>query len=697
MYNNNFKIKKLLNLSILIITLIYSFSNHFDFFAINIIFSEKNKHFEKLSESKNLSSDKWIVLTAFNSPSSFMIQLEKIVKDYKIVVIGNNETNDIEWNIFKSSKSLFYLSIHEQKYLNYNILKYLKQVSYYRKSIGYLYAIQHGAKEIFEIDEDIEFNDISNLKNYFNNTFVSYVSRNDSLMVNPYSHFGDGNIWPRGFRIDNIGKQVEKNFYFANSSNIHLKPLIFQGLINYYPDVDSIFYLTKEKHNNQYSFNISKNNPLIYFPNNYIPLNSKNTRYLYKIFPLLMFPISLSENVADIWRGYIIQYFTWRMGGTIMYYNCGSFRKSKPKIFYDLIKEKKNYFELNDFLDFLVSYTKNDINDNILELLNNFLDILVDKGMIEMQDRYIYKAFLKDLKNIGYDFTHFRNEGISNNHSNYLKTNSSFQIYIPTNLFIMKNNNLKLINHFSPKKVYKDILLIINYNKEGFFDLNEYLLKLYNKYFPNIIFISPNFTSEDNTISCIESYIGYYSYKCFKKVYIKYPNYKGYLFINDDLFLKVWELGDFDFSIPWLNPFYPISKNLYHYPRCYKLYNLLEYNFEWKNNLIAVNGYLDIFYGKADFYYLPNYYALKICNLFEKMFQFKLFLECAIPVSMGILLSPKYQIIKITILGGKEREKAINYLFSYSNQIMIHPIKLSNIKSRRKVIQYIVFINAKEY
>ena len=256
MYNNNFKIKKLLNLSILIITLIYSFSNHFNFFAINIIFSEKNKHFEKLSESKNLSSDKWIVLTAFNSPSSFMIQLEKIIKDYKIVVIGNNETNDIEWNIFKSSKSLFYLSIHEQKYLNYNILKYLKQVSYYRKSIGYLYAIQHGAKEIFEIDEDIEFNDISNLKNYFNNTFVSYVSRNDSLMVNPYSHFGDGNIWPRGFRIDNIGKQVEKNFYFANSSNIHLKPLIFQGLINYYPDVDSIFYLTKEKHNNQYSFNI---------------------------------------------------------------------------------------------------------------------------------------------------------------------------------------------------------------------------------------------------------------------------------------------------------------------------------------------------------------------------------------------------------------------------------------------------------
>ena len=173
--------------------------------------------------------------------------------------------------------------------------------------------------------------------------------------------------------------------------------------------------------------------------------------------------------------------------------------------------------------------------------------------------------------------------------------------------------------------------------------------------------------------------------------------FKGYLYINDDLFLKIWELDKLDFSIPWLNPFYPISKYLYHYPRCYSLYNLLENYSEWKNNLIKLNGYQDIIYGKADFYYLPNYYASKICEIFDKMFRNKIFLECAVPVSMGILLSIKYQIIKITILAGEERKKAINYLFSVSNQIMIHPIKLSNIISRIKMIQYIIFINANEY
>ena len=140
-------------------------------------------------------------------------------------------------------------------------------------------------------------------------------------MSNPYLHFGNKNIWPRGFRINDIGKQTEIKFHFSSSSNIPLKPLIFQGLINIFPDIDSIFYLTRIKKQNIFTFQCSNSYPLLYFPNNYIPINSKNTRYLYNIFPLLMFPISLDENIADIWRGYIIQYFAWKMEGVVIYYN----------------------------------------------------------------------------------------------------------------------------------------------------------------------------------------------------------------------------------------------------------------------------------------------------------------------------------------------------------------------------------------
>jgi hypothetical protein len=62
-----------------------------------------------INNDKRIKCDKWIVITAFNPPSPFIIDLEKVVEDWKIVVIGNNETNDIQWDKFMSSNKLFYL------------------------------------------------------------------------------------------------------------------------------------------------------------------------------------------------------------------------------------------------------------------------------------------------------------------------------------------------------------------------------------------------------------------------------------------------------------------------------------------------------------------------------------------------------------------------------------------------------------
>jgi len=322
--------------------LVNLFLNNTDnfFSQINISFDENKKPI-KVLENKNFNSNKWIVLTAFNPPSSSIINLIEKLEEWKIVVIGNNETNDNKWNIFKSSNKLVYLSNDDQKNFNYSILKYLKPNSYFRKSLGYLYCIEHGAKEIYEIDEDLLFNDKSFLNYSANNVHISYVKREDSLMSNPYLHFGDKTIWPRGFRLNDIGKQSEIKFHFSNSSNIPFKPLIFQGLINIFPDIDSIFYLTRINNLNSLNFQYSNSYPLLYFPHNYIPINSKNTKYLYNIFPLLMFPISLDENIADIWRGYIMQYFAWKMEGAVIYYNSNFSRTFVHKKKFNLLKEKK--------------------------------------------------------------------------------------------------------------------------------------------------------------------------------------------------------------------------------------------------------------------------------------------------------------------------------------------------------------------
>ena len=172
-------------------------------------------------------------------------------------------------------------------------------------------------------------------------------------MMNPYPHFGYRNIWPRGFKINDIGRQIKNEYYLINSSNIFFKPLIFQGIINLIPDVDSIFRATRKKFENIYNFTNSKSYPLLYFPNNYIPINSKNTRYFYEVFPLLIFPVSLDENIADIWRGYIMQYFAWRIEGTVIYHNSNIFQKKFKENTFSFTNDKKNFFELNKLLDLL--------------------------------------------------------------------------------------------------------------------------------------------------------------------------------------------------------------------------------------------------------------------------------------------------------------------------------------------------------
>lgn len=99
-------------------------------------------------------------------------------------------------------------------------------------------------------------------------------------MINPFEYFCETNIWPRGFRINDVGINEDNKYYILNSSQLIIKPLIFQGLINGIPDVDSIFIQTRIKKNNLIHLNFSSKYPLLYLPGNYIPINSKNTIYM---------------------------------------------------------------------------------------------------------------------------------------------------------------------------------------------------------------------------------------------------------------------------------------------------------------------------------------------------------------------------------------------------------------------------------
>jgi hypothetical protein len=268
------------------------------------------------------------------------------------------------------------------------------------------------------------------------------------------------------------------------------------------------------------------------------------------------------------------------------------------------------------------------------------------------------------------------------------------------NKIVLQNNNMKnitLFKHKNSQKKYDDILLIINYNYKFLTVLNDYMLKLYHEYFPHIIFIYPGIIDNNETfISCPESFKGYYSYKCIEKVYVRYPNKSGYLFLMDDNFLKVWELENFDFTIPWFNSFF-IKKRQFDDRSYIKAKQILDINLNWKKRYRNFLGSLIVAYAVSDIYYIPKEDISTFCNMIDSFYNRRVFLETAVPTMMGIMLKPRYQIIFFVGLWKEGRKKIIKHLKKEESQITIHPIKFSNLTYQEEVNKYIFFMNGLEY
>lgn len=676
-------------------------------FTTNIIFN-KNYHITLKNKFKdqyfNIASDKWIVMTVVNPPSNMIIDLEKQIENWKIVVIGNSNTIDSNWDIFINSTKLIYLSIKDQNNLGYNIIKYLNDDSYCRKNIGYLFAIQHGAKEIYEFDENLNIseNNFSFLDFNINDSYICYGIQDNKKMINPYVFFSETNIWPRGFLYTDIMNDYNKTFRYTHFSKVKLTPLVYQGLINEFPDVDSIFHLTNANINfGHLNIKFSNNHPLLYLPGNYVPINSKNTKYSYDIFPFLMLPITINESISDILRGYIIERFVYEYNGTIVYHNTNVYNKYKFINNTNFFGEKEIFFNLNEIISII---KLNECSkDNSKNLLFSILSELIKKNILKNKELQVYQAFLEDLSNFGYVFSKKIENNLNHTYKNYLNISSEFIYYLPTNPNILRRNEntYKIMKHSSSDKVYNDILLIINYNNPGFLKLNKYLEELYKKSFPNIIYLYPGKTvkNESNIITCKESNMGYFSYRCLEYIYEKYPNYKGYLLTNDDDYLKVWELENLDFSIPWFYIYEQrgFDKTWVFYSLCKGLYNIIDNNLDWKQKIINFYGFYKLFNGFSDLYYLPNNIVSSFIEFVKIMYNSKIFLECAVPASFALTSAPKNQIIHIRALWTTDRTKVLEILHEEYEQISIHPIKFSNGTLKKGVLKYNYFTNAKYF
>ena len=113
----------------------------------NITFSKENDY----EKNKNRDCERWIVKTSIIDSTKNVKYLQDALFEWCLVFVCDTKSSP-NWRY----KDAIFLSLQDQIYLTrrYSIVKEIPTNSYLKKMIGYLYAIEHGAKFIYETDDD---------------------------------------------------------------------------------------------------------------------------------------------------------------------------------------------------------------------------------------------------------------------------------------------------------------------------------------------------------------------------------------------------------------------------------------------------------------------------------------------------------------------------------------------------------------
>ncbi|HSX11403.1 MAG TPA: STELLO glycosyltransferase family protein [Chlamydiales bacterium] len=320
-------------------------------------------------------AERWIVVTTIQPPTP---QLRKLaaMEGWRLVVVGDLKT-PIDWHL----DGCEYLSPQRQKELGYELSLLLPWNHYGRKNIGYLYAIEQGAKVIYETDDDNE--PLGELKW----CEVPLVMSGTGKCLNIYRYFGQPEIWPRGFPLDQIG--VEDAFQVGSpGGSIGIE----QGLVNGSPDVDAIFRLTQDRNV------VFDPQPTCYLqPGIFCPFNSQNTFIHEKAFFTLYLPCTVSMRVSDIWRGYIAQRLIWEQGDVLAFSGPSAVQERNAHVLmHDFELELDLYRKGGSLVDFLSQWQGSD-----REPYSQLTDVyggLVQNGFFAERENLLLAAWIRDFK-----------------------------------------------------------------------------------------------------------------------------------------------------------------------------------------------------------------------------------------------------------------------------------------------------------
>lgn len=356
---------------------------------------------DKTSRYANFRSERWILVSVSNYPTDSLRNLVKI-KGWQVLAVGNSRTPS-DWSL----KGAIFLSLEEQANLGFRVVDFLPYDSYVRKTVGYLFAIQHGAKKIYDADNRGDVID-GDLGKHFDVELTGEGARQHIILqyshdspnrtvVNPYIHFGQRSVWPRGLPLENVGEIGHEEFYTEVFAG---KQFIQQGLSNGLPDVDSVFYFTRKSSLEAFDIRFDEHAQKVALPQGMMaPVNSFNTLFHSSAFWALMLPVSVSTMASDVLRGYWAQRILWEIGGYLVVYPPTVYRYDRVEA-YPFSHEKDLHVNVGRLVKFLVSWRSN--KHRLFEKILELSYAMAEEGFWTEKDVKLTAAWLQDLLAVGY-------------------------------------------------------------------------------------------------------------------------------------------------------------------------------------------------------------------------------------------------------------------------------------------------------
>jgi hypothetical protein len=282
-------------------------------------------------------------------------------------------------------------SLERQREMSFELARLLPERHYGRKNLGYLQAISSGAQVILESDDD-------NFprEEFWGERTAGHKAEvlRDANWVNLYRYFSSERIWPRGYPLEHLQKELPKP-----GAAETLKCPIQQGLADENPDVDAIYRLA-----GVLPLDFDDRAPIALGSRSWCPFNSQNTTWTSEAFPLLYLPSYCSFRMTDIWRSYIAVRICWENDWNVLFHKSTVWQERNA---HDLMK---------DFADELIGYQNNKAIcerleglelkrgvEHIFENMRSCYNEFIEMGLVGREELPLIEAWIRDMQALGAD------------------------------------------------------------------------------------------------------------------------------------------------------------------------------------------------------------------------------------------------------------------------------------------------------